>query len=42
MPANTHSIDFSVEEYDYLKSLIKTRKMQAQIVDRARMLLWKS
>lgn len=42
MPANTYNITLSNEERDYLKSLIKTRTIQAQIVDRARMLLWKS
>lgn len=42
MPANTHSIALSKDEQDYLKSLIKTRTIQAQVVDRARMLLWKS
>ena len=42
MPANTYSITLSSEEQDYLKSLIKTRTIQAQVVDRARILLWKS
>ena len=42
MPANTHSIILSNDEHDYLKSLIKARTIQAQVVDRARMLLWKS
>ena len=42
MPANTYSITLSNDEQDYLKSLIKTMTIQAQIVDRARMLLWKS
>lgn len=42
MPANAYSITLSNEEQDYLKSLIKTRTVQAQIVDRARILLWKS
>ena len=42
MPANTYSITLSVDEQDYLKSLIKTRTIQAQIVDRARILLWKA
>jgi transposase len=42
MPANTYYIELSSDENDYLKSIIKTRTMQAQIVDRARMLLWKS
>lgn len=32
----------SNEEQAYLKSLIKTRTIQAQVVDRAWMLLWKS
>ena len=35
MPANTYSITLSSEEQDYLKSLIKTRTIQAQVVDRA-------
>ena len=42
MPANPYHITLSDDEQDYLKSLIKTRTFQAQIVDRARMLLWKS
>ena len=42
MPANTYSIALSNDEQAYLKSLIKTRTIQAQVVDRARMLLWKS
>lgn len=42
MPANTYGISLSNEEQDYLKSLIKARTIQAQVVDRARMLLWKS
>ena len=42
MPALPYSISISDEERAYLKSLIKTRTIQAQIVDRARMLLWKS
>lgn len=36
------AIKLSEDERDYLVSLIKTRTAQAQIVDRARMLLWKS
>ena len=36
------TIKLSEDERDYLVSLIKTRTIQAQIVDRARMLLWKS
>lgn len=42
MPANTYSITLSDDEQVYLKSLIKTRTIQAQVVDRARMLLWKA
>lgn len=42
MPANTYSITLTNDEQDYLKSLIKTRTIQAQVVDRARMLLWKA
>ena len=42
MPALPYSITISDEERAYLKSLIKTRTIQAQVVDRARMLLWKS
>lgn len=42
MPAHTYYIELSADERDYLKSLIKTRTIQAQVVDRARMLLWKS
>ena len=37
-----YSITISDEERAYLKSLIKTRTIQAQVVDRARMLLQKS
>lgn len=36
------TIKLSADERDYLVSLIKIRTIQAQIVDRARMLLWKS
>lgn len=42
MPALPYSITISDEERAYLKSLIKTRTIQAQVVDRARMLLQKS
>ena len=42
MPANTYSIELSIDEKDYLKSIIKAKTMQAQVVDRARKLLWKS
>lgn len=42
MPTLPYSITISDEERAYLKSLIKTRTIQAQVVDRARMLLWKS
>ena len=42
MPALPYSITISDEECAYLKSLIKTRTIQSQIVDRARILLWKS
>ena len=42
MPAPTYYIELSHEEQDYLTSLIKTRTIQAQVVDRARILLWKS
>ena len=42
MPALSYSITISDEESAYLKSLIKTRTIQAQVVDRARILLWKS
>lgn len=40
MPALPHSITISDEECTYLRSLIKTRTIQAQFVDRARMLLY--
>ena len=36
------TIKLSDDERVYLASLIKTRTIQAQVVDRARMLLWKS
>lgn len=36
------TVELSDNERDYLASLIKTRTIQAQTVDRARMLLWKS
>ena len=42
MPALPYSITIPDEERTYLLSLIKTRTIQSQIVDRARMLLWKS
>lgn len=42
MEVNYASITISAEERIYLKSLIRTRTIQAQVVDRARMLLWKS
>lgn len=42
MPAHTYYIELSHDEQDYLISLIKTRTLQAQVVDRARILLWKS
>lgn len=42
MPAHTYYIELSNDDRDYLRSLIKTRTIQAQVVDRARILLWKS
>lgn len=42
MSKNVTKIMLSDDERDYLSSLIKARTIQAQIVDRARMLLWKS
>ena len=42
MPALPYSITISDEERTCLKSLVRTRTIQAQVVDRARMLLWKS
>ena len=36
------TVELSDNERDYLASLIKTRTIQEQTVDRARMLLWKS
>lgn len=42
MPAPTYYIELSHDEQDYLSSLIKARTIQAQVVDRARILLWKS
>lgn len=42
MPAHAYYIELPDDEKDYLKSLIKTRKLQAQVVDRARILLWKA
>ena len=42
MPAHTYYIELSHDEQEYLTSLIKTRTIQAQVVDRARILLWKS
>lgn len=42
MPALPYSVDLSDEDRAYLKSLIKTRTIQAQVVDRARILFWKS
>ena len=42
MPARTYYIEISDDDKSYLKELIRTRKTQAQVVDRARILLWKS
>ena len=42
MPALPYSITIPDEERTYLLTLIKARTIQSQIVDRARMLLWKS
>lgn len=42
MPALPYRITISEEDFAYLKSLIKTRTIQSQVVDRARILLWKS
>ena len=42
MPAHTYYIELPNDEQNYLTSLIKTRTLQAQVVDRARILLWKS
>lgn len=42
MTAHTYYIELSNDDRDYLKSLIKTRTIQAQVGDRARILLWKS
>ena len=42
MAASASKIELDSETKQYLQSLIKTRTIQAQIVDRARMLLWKS
>ena len=42
MPALPYIITIPDEERTYLLTLIKARTIQSQIVDRARMLLWKS
>ena len=42
MPAHTYYIELSDEDQNYLTSLIKTRTIQSQVVDQARILLWKS
>lgn len=42
MSKNVIAIEPSDDEHAYLESLIKIRTLEAQIVDRARMLLWKS
>ncbi len=42
MSKNVITVKLSDDERDYLISLIKARTIQAQIVDRARMLLWKA
>ena len=42
MPAHTYYIELSDEDQNFLTSLIKTRTIQSQVVDRARILLWKS
>lgn len=42
MPALSYSITIPDEECAYLKSVVKARTVQSQVVDRARILLWKS
>lgn len=42
MPALSYSITIPNEECAYLKSVVKARTVQSQVVDRARILLWKS
>ena len=42
IPALPYSITMPEEERSYLLTLIKTRTIQALVIDRARMLLWKS
>ena len=40
--AHAKSIELSSDEVEYLKSLVRTRTIQAQVVDRAKMLLYKA
>jgi transposase len=40
--AHSKSIELTNDEIDYLQSLTRTRTIQAQVVDRARMLLYKA
>ena len=42
MLANTYNIILPSDKQEYLKLLIMVRTVQVQVVDRARMLLWKS
>ena len=40
--AHTKSIELTNDEIDYLQSIVRTRTNQAQVVDRAKMLLYKT
>ena len=40
--AHSKSIELTNDEIDYLQSLARTRTIQAQVVDRAKMLLYKA
>lgn len=40
--ARTKAIELSSDDVEYLQSLVRTRTIQAQVVDRAKMLLYKA
>ena len=40
--AHSKAIKLTPEDVEYLQSLVRTRTIQAQVVDRARMLLYKA
>ena len=40
--AHTKAIELNSDDVEYLQSLVRTRTIQAQVVDRAKMLLYKA